>query len=66
MQVCAKKRRRTTKLVIDIPRCISFYLPSEYSVPGPGLEQVVHSHETLWRSGWPRGRQGALNPSPHS
>ena len=32
---------------------------------GPELEQVVHTHPTFCRSGWPRGF-GTLNPSPHS
>ena len=36
-----QKNAGATKLVIDIPRCINFYLPSEYSVPGPGLQQVA-------------------------
>ena len=38
-----------------------------YSVDGKGteLEQVVHTHRTSYRSGWPEGF-GELNPSLHS
>ena len=32
---------------------------------GPELKQVVHTHRTSCRNGWPSGF-GALNPSPHS
>ena len=32
---------------------------------GPELEQVVHTHPTSCRNGWPKGF-GALNPSLHS
>ena len=38
-----------------------------YNVNGKGteLEQVVHTHRTSYRSGWPEGF-GELNPSLHS
>ena len=38
-----------------------------YKVNGKGteLEQVVHTHRTSYRSGWPGGF-GELNPSLHS
>ena len=58
-------RRRQQRQRQKSNRLREAMLTLQYEQYWPGAAQVVHTHRTSCRRGWPRGF-GALNSSPHS